>query len=206
MIPIRLFILLAAFAVTAVQPVTAAAQVGQVTRIEALAQVLRTGPATPLAVTSPVHMNDIVTTGREARLEITFNDGTVLTLGENARLQIDRFVFQPTTRDSGVDLAIKGAFRFVTGQLSARDGLQVRTPVAIIGIRGTDFFAGPVNGIYGVLLFDGNVAVTNPQGETVLERPGQGTTIDAPGEAPGPATVWSQENMSIAPWQSVAFP
>lgn len=187
------------------QPLTAQAQVGQVTRVLALAQVVRTGLATPLTVASQVHMNDIVTTGKEARLEITFSDGTILTLGENARLQIDKFVFQPTTRDSGVDLAIKGAFRFVTGQLSARDGLQVRTPVAIIGIRGTDFFAGPINGIYGVLLFDGNVAVTNPQGETVLERPGQGTTIDAPGQAPGPATAWSQENVDRA-LAMVAFP
>ncbi len=178
---------------------------GQVTRIEALAQAARAGQTDPLAVNSPVHMNDIVTTSDASRLEITFTDGTIVTLGENARLQIDKFVFLPKANGSGIDLAIKGAFRFVTGQMSANDGIRVRTPVAIIGIRGTDFFAGPIDDAYGVVLFAGNVAVTNPQGETVLERPGQGTNVAGPDQAPGPVTVWAQDKVARA-LGMVAFP
>lgn len=209
MVRTRLVTLLAVFAATAMQalPATAqlTAQVGQVSRIEALAEVARPGQTIPLAVNSPIHMQDIITTGDDGRLAITFSDGTIVTLGELARLQVDQFVFQPTTTNSGIDLTIKGAFRFVTGQITSADGIRVHTPVAIIGIRGTDFFAGPVDGSFSVVLFEGAVAVTNPQGATVLQRPGQGIIVEGPAQAPGPATVWAQDKIDRA-IASVSFP
>jgi hypothetical protein len=186
--------------------VQAAIQVGEVTRIKASAEAFSEGRLSQLVMASPVHMNDVITTGGQARLEITFLDGTRIALGEHARLQIDTFVYQPASTGSGIDLAINGAFRFVTGQIGklVQDGTRVRTPVAIIGVRGTDFIAGPIDGQYGVVLFDGAVAVTNPQGEAVLDRPGLGTNIAGPGEPPGPVGVWPQDKVARA-LAAVAF-
>ena len=125
--------------------------VGMVTKVENQAQV--GGEAA--AVGSPVHMNDTVRTGANARLQVTFRDNTNLTLGENASVVVDRFVFDP---DAGVGEATlnatKGAFRLVTGRLSdmTNKDINVSTPFAALAVRGTDFWGGAVKKQSGVLL------------------------------------------------------
>ena len=122
-----------------------------VTKVENQAQV---GGATA-AVGSPVHMNDTLQTGAKARLQVTFRDKTNLTLGENASVVIDRYVFDP---DAGIGEATlnatKGAFRLATGRLSemTNKDIKVSTPFAALAVRGTDFWWGSVQGQSGVLL------------------------------------------------------
>src|SRR5687767_12908739 len=70
----------------------AAETVGTVTKVQNQAQV---GNASA-TVGTPVRMNDALRTGANARLEITFRDRTKLTLGENARIVIDRYAFNPS--------------------------------------------------------------------------------------------------------------
>jgi hypothetical protein len=125
--------------------------VGMVTKVENQAQV--GGEAA--AVGSLVHMNDTLRTGSKARLQVTFRDNTNLTLGENASVVVDRYVFDP---DAGIGEATinatKGALRVVTGRLSEmpNKNIQVSTPFAALAVRGTDFWAGAVSGKSGVLL------------------------------------------------------
>jgi len=54
--------------------------------------------------------------------------------------------------------------------------IAVSTPVADAGIRGTEFWAGPLEK-YGVLLLEGEVRVSNQAGSVVLAKSGQGTDI-----------------------------
>ncbi len=94
-----------------------------------------------------------------------------------------------------------GAFRFLSGQASklARSDISVRTPIAIIGIRGTEFWAGPIdNQALGVFLIQGAVSVSNAAGEQILSEPGQGTNVATRGAAPGPVTVWPQDKVNRA--------
>jgi hypothetical protein len=87
-----------------------------------------------------------------------------------------------------------------------RSDVNVTTPAAAIGIRGTEFWAGPIdNQALGVLLVEGVVRVSNAAGAQILNRPGQGTNIARPGAAPGPVTLWPQDkvNRAIA---TVTFP
>jgi hypothetical protein len=79
-------------------------------------------------------------------------------------------------------------------------GAQVvmRTPVVEIGIRGTDFWTGPIDGQFGVLLLEGAVSVSNAAGAVVLDQPGEGTNIAGPGSAPGPVTQWPQQKVDRA--------
>jgi hypothetical protein len=75
----------------------------------------------------------------------------------------------------------------------------VTTPVATIGIRGTDFWGGPIDEqALGVFLIEGAVSVSNAAGEAILDQPGQGTNIGAPGAAPGPVTIWPQDKVDRA--------
>ena len=157
----------------------AAESVGTVTRVQNQAQI----GATTAVAGCPVHMNDRLRTGANARLQVTFRDKSVLTLGENANVVVDRFVYNPAKSTGEVALsASRGAIRFVGGSIEQlqEKKITVSTPVAALAVRGTDFWAGPIDGQYGVLLLKGNVRVSNRAGAVTLSRPGWGTDIPLP--------------------------
>ena len=162
----------------------AAAQeaIGSVSRIQGEASATRSGVTRTLGFNAPVILNETVSTGPAARLEVIFKDNTRLTLGENARLTLNRYVYNPLAGRGTIRFRIAGAFRFVSGQLSklARSDVSVRTPVATIGIRGTEFWGGPIEGKYGVLLLGGEIVVSNKAGSVTLSKIGQGTTSPRP--------------------------
>ncbi|AOL93798.1 FecR family protein [Porphyrobacter sp. LM 6] len=83
--------------------------------------------------------NDIVT-GKSSMTQLLLLDKTSFTVGANARVKIDRFVFDPASDASSVSASVaKGAFRFMSGRAlkKGREGSSIKTPVASIGIRGT---------------------------------------------------------------------
>jgi len=131
----------------------------------------------------------------------------VLTLGADARLVIDRFIFNPDKQNNALSItAAQGAFRFLSGQIGKVAGADLRiiTQVATIGVRGTDILAGPIDGNYGVLLLDGAVEVANPGGAVVLDRPRLGTTIASPTSPPSTPVIWPQGKVERA-IASIAF-
>ena len=96
----------------------------------------------PAVLRERVILNDEVRTGVASQLQILLLDRTTFTVGANARVAIDRFVYDPAanSRSTGVSVT-KGAFRFMSGRAAGRPSgpVSVRTPVATIGIRGTIF-------------------------------------------------------------------
>jgi hypothetical protein len=181
----------------------AAAQevIGAVTRIQGEASGTRGDTTRTLGLSAPVSLNDVVSTGEAARLEVTFADNTRLTLGEKAKLTLDRYVFNSAAGRGTIRFGVIGAFRFISGQVSklANSDLSITTGVATIGIRGTEFWAGPIDDqALGVFLIEGNVSVSNTSGEQILSQPGQGTNIATPGAAPGPVTFWPQAKIGRA--------
>ena len=72
------------------------------------------------------------------------------------------------------------------------------TPVADIGVRGTEFWGGPIEGQYGVLLLGGKVTVSNQAGSVTLSAPGQGTDIPSPLDAPGAVKPWGTDKIARA--------
>lgn len=98
--------------------------------------------AKPAVLRARVLLNDEVTTGAASQLQILLLDRTTFTVGANARVAVDRFVYDPrsNSRSTGVSVT-KGAFRFMSGRNLGRPSgpVSVRTPVATIGIRGTIF-------------------------------------------------------------------
>lgn len=84
-----------------------------------------------------VQANELVTTGAADRAHLLFLDGSSLTVGPNARLTIDRFVYDPG-RKSG-ELAVsasQGVLRFVGGKISKTKPVTITTPSATLTIRG----------------------------------------------------------------------
>src|SRR5262245_52489493 len=122
-------------------------------------------------------------------------------IGEKTELTLDKFVFNPAARRGRIGVRVSGAFRFLSGQVSklARSDVKVTTPFAAIGIRGTEFWGGPIDDqALGVFLIEGTVSVSNAAGEQILSQPGQGTNIATPGAAPGPVTFWPPDKVNRA--------
>jgi hypothetical protein len=175
--------------------------IGAVSRIQGDASGTNSGTTRALGLNASVFLNEVITTAPAARLEITFKDNTRLTLGAMAKLTLDRYIFDSAAGRGTIKVAVVGAFRFLSGQMSKlpRSDVNVTTPVATIGIRGTEFWGGPIDDqALGVFLVEGTVRVSNAAGARILNRPGQGTNVATPGGAPGPVTVWPQEKVNRA--------
>lgn len=181
-------------------PALASDPIGSVSRLQGFATGTVAGATDVLEIDESVIQNEIVSTGDEARLEVTFGDGTQLTLGEQAVMTLDTFVYDPGQAAGELKFGVVGAFRFVSGQATklASTDVTVTTPVATIGIRGTEFWGGPIDGEFGVFLLEGSVTVSNAAGEVTLDQPGQGTNIAAPDAAPGAVTFWPQDKVDRA--------
>lgn len=89
------------------------------------------------ALRERVALADQVQTGQRSQLQLLLLDKSVFTVGANARLTIDRYVYDPSTGRAFSATVAKGAFRFMSGQPDRRGATSINTPVASIGIRGT---------------------------------------------------------------------
>jgi len=188
------FIVLLAFSLLPLTcPVFAAGEIGSVSRVQNAAWALSTETNRGLEAGSPIFMGDVLSTGSQSRLEVTFADGTLLTLGQNAVIAVDDYVYDPENEEgAGVWNVIAGAFLMVTGEIAktSPEFFSVRTPVAHIGIRGTQFWGGLIDDGYGVLVLEGAVSVTTEAGTVVLDAVGEGTMIAQPGAAPSDPIIW----------------
>lgn len=189
-------------AVTAA-PSRALEPAGRVTRVQGLAVAVdpAAGASRALAPDAALHAGDRLETGREARLEARFRDGTVLTLSADTVLVIDTYVFDGHGGGALLDLA-SGAFRAVTGAIAdvSDPWFQVKTPLAAIGIRGTDFWGGWLGADgFNVFMISGDkrVVVSNAAGEVML-APGQGTSVAAPGASPAAPKQWGKAKVARA--------
>jgi hypothetical protein len=181
--------------------------IGSVSRVQGEGVLKRGDSTSKLSADLRVRVDDDIVTAADARAELTFIDGTKLTIGEQSQIKIDSFLFEEGKSGNRLSLNIAGPFRYVSGKLSAREGgsVSVRTPVATLGVRGTDFWGGPIDQRYGVFLLEGSVSVTTAAGEVVLTAPGTGVDVPAADQPPGPIVQWGQEKVDRA-IATVTFP
>jgi hypothetical protein len=176
-------------------------EVGKVTRLQSDARIIRDNTVLPLQIGSAIQKNDEIRSEDMARIEITFTDGTTLLIGENARIEIDEYIYEPN-QGFGTALinALQGPFRFITGKIGEmkEKRIEVRSSVGTIGVRGTDFWGGPSQGTYGVFLFEGTIVIFNAEGGRIVSTPGTGVDLDGADIVPGEATAWSTSRAQAA--------
>ena len=140
---------------------------------------------------APVFLGEEVVTGVASRLKMRLGRDTRVRLGEQARLKIDRFLVE-----AGGEMTLYSGPLLFDGR-PRRAGVQIRSPFALIAVRGTRFFAGPSNDRFGVFVVRGSVAVTSA-GQQVILRQGEGTDIFSPGAPPTPVKRWAPERVRAA--------
>ncbi|EFL90016.1 choice-of-anchor C family protein [Ahrensia sp. R2A130] len=113
--------------------------IGQVETLTGTATVQRSdGTTETLSLGTQVFPNDVVATADGGSLSITFEDGTIFTLAAGSRMVLNELVYDPASdSNSGVFNLVEGSFVFIAGQVAKTGGMEVITPVATMGIRGT---------------------------------------------------------------------
>ncbi len=116
-----------------------AAAIGQVETLTGAAFVQRTdGQVVELAIGTKVFQGDVVRTENVGTLGLTFSDGTIFTLASGSRMVLDELIYDPQATDnSGVFDLVEGSFVFIAGQTAKTGGIEINTPAATMGIRGT---------------------------------------------------------------------
>jgi FecR protein len=174
-------------------PALAAERVGSVEDVKGEAFAELEAVRRTLDRAAPIFLADEVGTGLASRLGMRLGRNTMIRLGEQARLKIDRFLV-----DAGGEITLRsGPLLFDGPRRSAPGGVQIRSPFALIAVRGTRFFAGPSNDRFGVFVARGSVAVISA-GQQVILREGEGTDFVSPGTPPTPVKRWAPERVRAA--------
>lgn len=117
---------------------------GTVIFVSGTASAQRGKAVVPLTVNVQVKAGDVVQTGVDSLLQLRMDDGGLIALKASSQLSIDSYAAPPAGASSGGRAALKllkGGLRSLTGAIGSlnREEYELQTPVASIGIRGTDY-------------------------------------------------------------------
>jgi hypothetical protein len=171
----------------------AAVPAGKVDALRGEAFALATSRRRTLTQQGDVFVGDMVATGANSFLALRLGAATLVRLGADAQLRIDRFLV-----DAGgvLDLA-RGAMVFDRDEAAPKTDVSVRSPYGLIAVRGTRFFAGPSNGVFGVFVERGEVTVVGVR-TAVRVRAGLGTDTATPGSEPTDPHPWGAARIQRA--------
>lgn len=131
-----------------------------------------------LYVRDAVHVDERIQTTRKGGARFEFDDETELWVGEESDIVLDSYLYDSNT-GAGEFVAELGTglFRFVTGELQS-EGFMVKTPVAEIGVRGTDFVVRVwAGGATVAACYGGSICIRPLQGQPVCIDAGQTATV-----------------------------
>lgn len=194
-------------ALALLSPISAYSQVGSISELRGIGEVLRQGADDSLVAEMQLGIAsmDNVRTGN-GRLAVTFLDDSIVRLTERSSIVIDEYIFDPDPSKSKLALNMaSGTARFLTGALGRinRENISIRTPTATIAIRGTDFTT-TVDEIGQSLVIllpnedgsaSGEITVTTMAGVVVLDEAFQATMVSVSETAPTPPVILS--NMTL---------
>jgi hypothetical protein len=119
-----------------------AAEIGQIKTVKGQVTIERDGRSLPGTVGARLQSADVVKTGADSAVGITMDDDSLLSAGPGSVLSLDRYAFEPTTGQGRFDASLnKGTLAVISGRIakSSPEAMTVRTPTAILGVRGTEF-------------------------------------------------------------------
>lgn len=134
---------------------------------------------------------DTIKTGK-GKVAVGFIDDTRVDVTQHSKLIIDEFVYDPNTKKGSLSLkAALGTVRYASGQIAKTTptNVQIKTPTATIGVRGTDFsMTIDEMGSSTIILlpscdtngncFVGEISVESDAGMVIMNQAFQATVVD----------------------------
>ena len=180
-------------------------RVGGVERVEGVATATFGDERRDLAAPDPVLFKDLLETSADARLLARLLDESTVTLGADASLLVDEFVYDPGARTRVVALRnLAGAFVLAVNDLKGLidQRVEVATRVGTVGVERGTVWGGELDDGFAVLALDGEITLATETGPVRLAQ-GEGVTITSPAE-PMPVAVWPRLKVERA-LATVAF-
>jgi hypothetical protein len=178
-------------------------QIGTIIEIEGSAHLIKENKSNPKPLNSDdfqaVMLGDTIQTDPESKVHLLLIDNSEFTVGENAHLTIDEYIFdkENLNQNRGRFSILKGAFMFTSGLLSKNDkpDVELKTAYGSIGIRGTKVWGGILdNEEYGILVEEGEITVQTERGRIKVKE-GQGTNLRGARAIPSRAKKWSPDKV-----------
>jgi hypothetical protein len=116
--------------------------IAQIKKVAGQAAILRSGERRPAKVGDMLFVKDIIETGPDGGIGITFIDNTVFSAGPSSQIALDEFQFDSNDfRGAMLADMRQGTLAVVSGDIarSTPGAMKLRTPTAILGVRGTTF-------------------------------------------------------------------
>jgi hypothetical protein len=120
----------------------AAEEIGQIKVSRGQVSVERAGKSLPGQVGMRLENADLLKTGADGVVGITLRDNSMLSAGPNSILSLEHFEFDAATSDGRVAAELRsGTLAVISGRIAKQSpqSMTVRTPSALLGVRGTDF-------------------------------------------------------------------
>lgn len=156
-IVVSLLMLAAATVKAAPEPVARVAlAVGEATRVNAA------GLAEPIRLGSALAAGDRIITGKDGLAILVFSDAGRVSLRADSELVIHRYHVDPAGADTRLELElVRGAMRQISGDAARLqpERYRLNTPVAAIGVRGTDFLTKTGAGSTETFVHEGMIVV-----------------------------------------------
>jgi hypothetical protein len=119
-----------------------ATDIGQVKVSKGQVQVQRGAERIPAGLGTGVQLGDVLVTGADGSAGITFTDNSLVSVGPNSVFAIDKYRFDTTTHAGEFEGNLRqGRLAAVSGKMvkQSPESMKIRTPSAIMGVRGTEF-------------------------------------------------------------------
>ena len=166
-------------------PMLAVAEVGKVQFVTGNVTAIDVnGTTRALTKGADIQNGDMIQTA-DGRAQVRFIDGGYMSFQPNTEFKVEDYHFsgQADGSEKGFFRLVKGSLRAITGLIgkSNKQAWRMNTPVATIGIRGTETLSEFKDGVLRVTVGDGAAYLENSQGSLILY---QGQTGETDGKQP----------------------
>lgn len=117
-------------------------EVGHVKVAKGAATVQRSTGKIALVPGMKIFTADVITTGADGAVGITFVDNSLISTGPNSVFVVDQYTFDSTTHVGQFDGTLKkGTLAAISGKMVKQvpESMRIHTPSSIMGVRGTEF-------------------------------------------------------------------
>ena len=119
-----------------------AQEAGRIRVVQGTVAIERGAETTAATTGARLLASDTIRTGADGAAGILLRDDSLLSIGPNSVLSLARYAYDPVTQEGRFDAVLnKGTLAVVSGRIAKRspEAVTVRTPAAILGVRGTEF-------------------------------------------------------------------
>lgn len=148
-----------------------AKEVGKITALNGDVDILhnKSIPGEKAKLNQLLYLNDVIRTKTNSNAEVTLNDGTIIKIYQKSRVDISEYFLDGENLKVKIDLKRGKVGAYVSKQTtdkivssSKENRFEIRTPVAVSGVKGTKFIVSHgLNHASTILVISGNVYVYN---------------------------------------------